>query len=38
VSRQEREDWKREGVPMEKRRPRLLEAINRLYEAREVPA
>jgi uroporphyrin-III C-methyltransferase / precorrin-2 dehydrogenase / sirohydrochlorin ferrochelatase len=38
VSRQEREDWKREGVPIEKRRPRLLEAINRLYEAREVPA
>jgi siroheme synthase-like protein len=38
VSRQEREDWKREGVPMEKRRPRLLEAINRLYETREVPA
>jgi uroporphyrin-III C-methyltransferase / precorrin-2 dehydrogenase / sirohydrochlorin ferrochelatase len=38
VSRKEREDWKREGVPMEKRRPRLLEAINRLYEAREVPA
>jgi uroporphyrin-III C-methyltransferase / precorrin-2 dehydrogenase / sirohydrochlorin ferrochelatase len=38
VSRREREDWKRKGVPMEKRRPRLLEAINRLYEAREVPA
>ena len=38
VSRKEREDWKREGVPMEKRRPRLLEAINRLYEVREVPA
>jgi uroporphyrin-III C-methyltransferase/precorrin-2 dehydrogenase/sirohydrochlorin ferrochelatase len=38
VSRQERANWKRDGVPMEKRRPRLLEAINRLYEAREVPA
>jgi uroporphyrin-III C-methyltransferase / precorrin-2 dehydrogenase / sirohydrochlorin ferrochelatase len=38
VSRQERANWKRDGVPMEKRRPLLLEAINRLYEAREVPA
>jgi siroheme synthase-like protein len=38
VSRQERANWKRDGVPMEKRRPLLLEAINRLYHAREVPA
>ena len=34
VSRHERENWKRGGVPMEERRPLLLEAINRLYEAR----
>jgi uroporphyrin-III C-methyltransferase/precorrin-2 dehydrogenase/sirohydrochlorin ferrochelatase len=27
-----RRDWKRDGVPMEKRRPMLLEALNRLYE------
>jgi uroporphyrin-III C-methyltransferase / precorrin-2 dehydrogenase / sirohydrochlorin ferrochelatase len=38
VSRQERANWKRDGVPMENRRPLLLEAINRLYHAREVPA
>jgi uroporphyrin-III C-methyltransferase/precorrin-2 dehydrogenase/sirohydrochlorin ferrochelatase len=31
-----RPEWRREGVPMEQRRPRLLEAINRLYEEREV--
>jgi len=34
VSRRERENWKRDGVPMEGRRPLLLDAINRLYEAR----
>jgi siroheme synthase-like protein len=38
VSRHERENWKRGNVPMEQRRPLLLEAINRLYEAREVSA
>lgn len=31
-----RREWRREGVSMEQRRPRLLEAINRLYEEREV--
>jgi siroheme synthase-like protein len=30
-----RTEWRRTGVPMEQRRPFLLEAINRLYEARE---
>jgi uroporphyrin-III C-methyltransferase / precorrin-2 dehydrogenase / sirohydrochlorin ferrochelatase len=38
VSRHERENWKCGDVPMEQRRPLLLEAINRLYEVREVPA
>jgi uroporphyrin-III C-methyltransferase / precorrin-2 dehydrogenase / sirohydrochlorin ferrochelatase len=38
VSRRERENWKRDGVPMTARRPLLLAAINRLYERREVPA
>ena len=38
VSRHERENWKRGDVPMQQRRPLLLEAINRLYEAREVSA
>lgn len=28
-----RREWKREGVPMEKRRPMLLETLNRLYDA-----
>ena len=27
-----RRDWKADGVPMEARRPLLLQAINRLYE------
>jgi uroporphyrin-III C-methyltransferase / precorrin-2 dehydrogenase / sirohydrochlorin ferrochelatase len=27
-----RRGWKRDGVPMEKRRPMLLETLNRLYE------
>jgi siroheme synthase-like protein len=38
VSRRERETWKRHGVPMEDRRPLLLEAINRLYDAKRVGA
>ena len=29
-----RRAWKRQGVPMEQRRPELLETLNRLYEAR----
>ena len=29
-----RDEWRREGVPMDERRPRLLEALNRLYEGR----
>jgi uroporphyrin-III C-methyltransferase / precorrin-2 dehydrogenase / sirohydrochlorin ferrochelatase len=31
TSRVAREAWKRDGIPMEARRPLLLEAINRLY-------
>lgn len=27
-----RRSWKRDGVPMERRRPQLLETLNRLYE------
>jgi uroporphyrin-III C-methyltransferase/precorrin-2 dehydrogenase/sirohydrochlorin ferrochelatase len=38
VSRRAREHWKRAGVPMEERRPLLLDAINRLYERRREPA
>jgi len=37
VSRRERDNWKRDGVPMEERRPLLLDAINRLYEERREP-
>jgi uroporphyrin-III C-methyltransferase/precorrin-2 dehydrogenase/sirohydrochlorin ferrochelatase len=29
-----RRQWKRDGVPMEQRRPLLLEALNRLYDGR----
>jgi len=29
-----RRNWKQEGVPMEERRPRLLQVLNRLYERR----
>jgi uroporphyrin-III C-methyltransferase/precorrin-2 dehydrogenase/sirohydrochlorin ferrochelatase len=29
-----RRDWRRSGVPMEERRPKLLEALNRLYADR----
>ena len=29
-----RRSWKQEGVPMERRRPLLLETLNRLYEER----
>ena len=31
-----RKTWKREGVPMEERRPQLLEILNRLYEERRL--
>ena len=31
VARDERIKWKRDGVPMEQRRPLLLEALNRIY-------
>ena len=27
--------WRRDGIPMEQRRPLLLKALNRLYAARE---
>jgi siroheme synthase-like protein len=29
-----RKSWKRDGVPMERRRPMLLETLNRLYEGK----
>ena len=32
-----RKTWKQDGVPMEQRRPLLLETLNRLYEKSEVP-
>ena len=32
-----RRAWKAQGVPMEQRRPLLLEALNRLYEAKTTP-
>lgn len=31
-----RREWKRQGVPMEQRRPRLLDALNDLYEKKTV--
>lgn len=34
VARAERVKWRRDGVPMEQRRPLLLEALNRMYESR----
>jgi siroheme synthase-like protein len=30
-----RQTWRADGVPMEQRRPMLLDAINRLYEDRQ---
>ena len=30
-ARRQRLDWKRDGVPISKRRPLLLEALNKLY-------
>jgi uroporphyrin-III C-methyltransferase/precorrin-2 dehydrogenase/sirohydrochlorin ferrochelatase len=32
-----RQEWKRDGVPMEARRPSLLVALNRLYDTRQAP-
>jgi uroporphyrin-III C-methyltransferase/precorrin-2 dehydrogenase/sirohydrochlorin ferrochelatase len=34
ASDEARREWKRDGVPMEERRPMLLETLNRLYEDR----
>jgi hypothetical protein len=31
-ARTERGAWRRDGVPMEDRKPRLLRALNRLYQ------
>jgi hypothetical protein len=31
-----RKTWKQDGVPMEDRRPQLLETLNRLYEERRL--
>jgi uroporphyrin-III C-methyltransferase / precorrin-2 dehydrogenase / sirohydrochlorin ferrochelatase len=33
IARTARLEWKRDGVPMEERKPRLLEALNTKYEA-----
>src|SRR5215470_15998411 len=35
-ARHQRKQWKADGVPMEARRPLLLEALNRLYDVRSV--
>jgi len=35
TARSQRAEWRRGGVPMEERKPRLLRALNKLYEARE---
>ena len=35
TARESRRVWRADGVPMEKRRPLLLKALNRLYAARE---
>jgi siroheme synthase-like protein len=32
-ARSERVDWRRDGVPMDERKPRLLRALNALYDA-----
>ncbi len=34
IARQQKVVWKSEGVPMERRRPLLLQALQRLYDAR----
>lgn len=38
VAREERAKWRRDSVPMNERRPLLLEALNRIYEPAEAPA
>ena len=35
TARESRQGWRRDGLPMEQRRPQLLKALNRLYAARE---
>jgi uroporphyrin-III C-methyltransferase/precorrin-2 dehydrogenase/sirohydrochlorin ferrochelatase len=35
ASDEARREWKRDGVPMEERRPLLLETLNRLYEEKD---
>jgi uroporphyrin-III C-methyltransferase/precorrin-2 dehydrogenase/sirohydrochlorin ferrochelatase len=35
TAREARAGWRRDGLPMEQRRPLLLEALNRLYAARD---
>jgi uroporphyrin-III C-methyltransferase/precorrin-2 dehydrogenase/sirohydrochlorin ferrochelatase len=35
TARAQRSTWRREAVPMEQRKPRLLRALNRLYETGE---
>jgi siroheme synthase-like protein len=37
VAREERAKWRRDGVPMEKRRPLLLEALNGIYTSTASP-
>jgi siroheme synthase-like protein len=38
VAREERAKWRRDAVPMDKRRPLLLEALNKIYELAAEPA
>ena len=38
TARESRTAWRRDGVPMERRRPLLLEALNRLYAGRAAAA
>jgi siroheme synthase-like protein len=37
-AREIRQSWRSRGVPMEARRPELLEALNALYESRTAPS
>ncbi len=37
TARTERLAWRRDGIPMEARRPKLLDALNRLYSERSHP-
>ena len=36
IAKQARADWKREGVPMNERRPLLLRALARLYSRHDL--